>query len=351
MDISAGKWLSELGMDDVYYSGLDYQYQMSPFDYSLQLESLNNFHYSNSNHLDTNNLACGSATASPVLQEASHHIDHDYQRPTKQIKIMTNTRKSCTDTNYDNNNIITSKGSSSSSSPSSQIISFDNSSADANIIKPKVEVVDNGLFMLNYPPKYDQGTNMAITASAAPSRRSPLHAQDHVMAERKRREKLSLRFIALSAIVPGLKKMDKASVLGDAIKYLKQLQERVKTLEEQASKKTMESVVFNKKSVYMDDENLDTESDHPLPEIEARVSHKDVLIRIHCENHKGCVVNILSQMEKLKLSVVNTSVLPFGNSTMDITVLAQMEEEFSMTVKDLVRKLREGLLKLMQNSI
>lgn len=30
--------------------------------------------------------------------------------------------------------------------------------------------------------------------------------------------------------------VDKASVLGDAIKYLKQLQERVKTLEEQAEK-------------------------------------------------------------------------------------------------------------------
>lgn len=33
------------------------------------------------------------------------------------------------------------------------------------------------------------------------------HAKDHIMAERKRREKLSQRFIALSAIVPGLKKV------------------------------------------------------------------------------------------------------------------------------------------------
>ncbi|KAJ6315266.1 hypothetical protein OIU78_018702 [Salix suchowensis] len=52
-------------------------------------------------------------------------------------------------------------------------------------------------------------------------------SQDHIIAERKRREKLSQRFIALSAVVPGLKKMDKASVLGDAIKYLKQLQDKV----------------------------------------------------------------------------------------------------------------------------
>lgn len=32
-------------------------------------------------------------------------------------------------------------------------------------------------------------------------------AQDHILAERKRREKLSQRFIALSALVPGLKKV------------------------------------------------------------------------------------------------------------------------------------------------
>ncbi len=34
------------------------------------------------------------------------------------------------------------------------------------------------------------------------------HTQDHIMAERKRREKLSQRFIALSAVVPGLKKVN-----------------------------------------------------------------------------------------------------------------------------------------------
>jgi len=42
--------------------------------------------------------------------------------------------------------------------------------------------------------------------------------------------------------------MDKASVLGDGIKYLKELQERVKYLEEQTKKRTVEAVVFVKKS-------------------------------------------------------------------------------------------------------
>lgn len=125
--------------------------------------------------------------------------------------------------------------------------------------------------------------------------------------------------------------MDKASVLGDTIKYVKQLQERVKALEEQTKKRTVESFVFVKKSQFPGDddssscdENFDGRSDEALPEIEIKVSDKDVLIRVHCEKQKGVTVNILSELEKLQLSELNTSILPFGNSTLHITIIAQV---------------------------
>ncbi|CAN1815416.1 Transcription factor bHLH19 [Linum perenne] len=138
--------------------------------------------------------------------------------------------------------------------------------------------------------------------------------------------------------------MDKASVLGDAIKYLKQLQERAKTLEEQVNKKTIESVVYVKKSRVYNHENSDGSSNQSqLPEIEARVSGKDVMIRIHCEKHKGCLPKLLSEIEKLHLNVMNSNVLPFGSSTLDITVVAQMDYDFSATTVDLVRNLRRVL--------
>lgn len=180
------------------------------------------------------------------------------------------------------------------------------------------------------------------------------HNQDHIIAERKRREKLSQRFIALSAIIPGLKKMDKASVLGDAIKYLKQLQEKVKTLEEQNAKKTVESAVLIKKSQLSsdDDGSCDENSDgrscgESLPEIEAKMSENSVLIKIHCEKHKGVLVKVLSEIEKLHLTVINTSVIPFASSSLDITVVAQIDEGFSMTVKDLVKNLDSAFRQFM----
>lgn len=111
--------------------------------------------------------------------------------------------------------------------------------------------------------------------------------------------------------------LDKASILEDSTKYVKELQQRVRTLEEQSTrKKTVESVVFVK--------NSDRLSNVRLPEIETRVSEKNVLIRIHCEKQKGFLVKALAEIEKLNLSVVNSSVIPFGSSSQDITVVAHV---------------------------
>ncbi|KAJ0453875.1 putative transcription factor bHLH family [Helianthus annuus] len=62
----------------------------------------------------------------------------------------------------------------------------------------------------------------------ADGREEPLN---HVEAERQRREKLNQRFYALRAVVPNISKMDKASLLGDAISYITDLQSKIRILE------------------------------------------------------------------------------------------------------------------------
>ncbi|CAN6587308.1 unnamed protein product [Malus baccata var. baccata] len=341
------------------------QYEMSSLDYSL--DELIFSPFSSESYSSYPNFTSKTAAVTHNFSKAfieNPHQTGSQERPAKQPKNTTSWKSCSTD------HIIAAKASSSSSS---HLISFENSNSsppttsqqynglDCKVIKPK-NVVEYSNGKLNLPALISQGSYDTQTCSpkhgqgikrAATVTRSPLHAQDHVLAERKRREKLSQRFIALSALLPGLKKMDKSSVLGDAIKYVKHLQERTKLLEEQAAKKTGEAVVFVKRMQYSADDNISSSdensescSDQPLPEIEARVSDKEVLIRIHCEKTKGCLTSILSEIEKLGLTIVHSSALPFGNSTLHITVVAQMDVQFSMTVKDLVKNLRHALLKL-----
>ena len=137
--------------------------------------------------------------------------------------------------------------------------------------------------------------------------------------------------------------MDKTSVLGEAIDHMKQLKEKLKTLEEENAKREVESVVMVKRSqvVVANDNNssnsnsdLDCEShsintatayrEKQLPEIEARFANKCVLVKIHCQMQKGVLVKLISEIERLHLSVTSTHAIPFNATTVDVTIMAQV---------------------------
>lgn len=91
--------------------------------------------------------------------------------------------------------------------PSSRILSFEktglkvmNHNSPNLIFSPKEEEI--GL-----PDQKKAKLILRGTKRAQPFTRSPSNAQDHILTERKRREKLTQRFVALSALVPGLKKV------------------------------------------------------------------------------------------------------------------------------------------------
>ncbi|KAF8049009.1 hypothetical protein N665_2328s0002 [Sinapis alba] len=266
------------------------------------------------------------------------------ERPTKQLKV--------------NSTSSPSSSSSSGSLTTPQVISF-------GAPDPKMNVVETSFNFSNQANMYENAGSKRKECGNNGGKREPHHLKEHVLAERKRRQKLNERLIALSALLPGLKKADKASVLEDAIKHLKKLQERVKKLEEErvGTKKMDQSVILVKRSqVYVDDDSLSYSSTcsaasplsssldevsilkQTMPMIEVRVSDKDLLIRIHCEKkNKGCLIKILSSLEKFCLEVVNSFTLPFGNSTLVITILAKTDNKFSRPIEDVVENIRLAL--------
>nr|UYR58237.1 bHLH27 transcription factor [Panax quinquefolius] len=78
-------------------------------------------------------------------------------------------------------------------------------------------------------------------------------AQNHVEAERLRREKLNHRFYALRSVVPNVSRMDKASLLADAVTYINELKVKVEDLEgklreEMKKPKSISDVVYDTQS-------------------------------------------------------------------------------------------------------
>ncbi|XP_061368569.1 transcription factor bHLH18-like [Gastrolobium bilobum] len=229
-------------------------------------------------------------------------------------------------------------------SPSTYLLSFDNSSVEPIIHEPSPK--HNSAFGTKKRTIGKEGFGFEPSLLQATKRiRRSSETKDHIIAERKRRQELTQNIIALSASIPGLKKMDKAYVLREAVNYTKQLQERVKELENHNKNKRVDSAIWIRKSQASSNKSTidcETNSESQL-EVEARVLEKEVLIGIHCEKQKDIVPKIHVLLEKLHLSITNSSVLPFGTSTLIINIIAQMDGEYSMSMDDLVKNLREDL--------
>ncbi|KAL0351204.1 UNVERIFIED_CONTAM: Transcription factor ICE1 [Sesamum radiatum] len=75
----------------------------------------------------------------------------------------------------------------------------------------------------------NSNVNSSITAGDQKGKKKGMPAKN-LMAERRRRKKLNDRLYMLRSVVPKISKMDRASILGDAIDYLKELLQRINDL-------------------------------------------------------------------------------------------------------------------------
>jgi hypothetical protein len=114
---------------------------------------------------------------------------------------------------------------------------------------------------------------------------------------------------------------------------VKQLKERVEKLEKQEENVGVTSMTLNKsqnscginEDTNSSETSCDDDCNHSiLPDIEARVMGKEVLIEIHCEKQNGIELKLLNHIENLQLFVTGSSVLPFGKSTISITIIARV---------------------------
>lgn len=131
---------------------------------------------------------------------------------------------------------------------------------------------------------------------------------DHVEAERQRREKLNHRFYMLRSVVPNVSRMDKASLLADAVEYIKELRVRVDALETEAKLVKSEAVVDSSVVVpaHTVTSNASAVSSLMKIKVEVRVFGTEVLIRMQSDGGRGMhaparLMGVLKEMEMLVL--------------------------------------------------
>nr|QWJ73410.1 Myelocytomatosis transcription factor 4 [Isatis tinctoria] len=152
----------------------------------------------------------------------------------------------------------------------------------------------------------------------ANGREEPLN---HVEAERQRREKLNQRFYSLRAVVPNVSKMDKASLLGDAISYINELKAKLEKAE--SDKEELQKQIdgmskeaangngngnVNVKSSVKDRKCSDQDSGVLIEmEIDVKIIGWDAMIRIQCskKNHPGA--KFMETLKELDLEVNHAS--------------------------------------------
>ncbi|KAE8693668.1 hypothetical protein F3Y22_tig00110794pilonHSYRG00044 [Hibiscus syriacus] len=151
-------------------------------------------------------------------------------------------------------------------------------------------------------------------------RETPLN---HVEAERQRREKLNLRFYALRAVVPNVSRMDKASLLSDAVSYINELKAKIEELESQLQrecKKVKVEMVDNT----MDNQSTTTSSEEQAMrpsdsssgtgtggsgelELNVKITGNDAMIRVQSENVNYPAARLMGALRDLEFQLHHAS--------------------------------------------
>ncbi|OMP02821.1 hypothetical protein COLO4_10804 [Corchorus olitorius] len=138
---------------------------------------------------------------------------------------------------------------------------------------------------------------------------SPLN---HVEAERQRRERLNHRFYALRSVVPNVSKMDKASLLSDAVAYIKELRSKVDELEGKLQLQPQKSK-FN--AFDMQNSSTSTfESASPnygvrtSMEVDVKIVGSEAMIRVQCPDVNYPAARLMDALRDLELHVHHASI-------------------------------------------
>ncbi|KAJ1380189.1 Myc-type, basic helix-loop-helix [Sesbania bispinosa] len=146
--------------------------------------------------------------------------------------------------------------------------------------------------------------NMGLCGDKKPkSKRLEGQPSKNLMAERRRRKRLNDRLSMLRSIVPKISKMDRTSILGDTIDYMKELLERIGKLQEEMEEGTNQ---INLMGI-----SKELKPNEVMFDVERR--DQDMRISICCATKPGLLLSTVNTLEALGLEIHQCVISSFSD--------------------------------------